>query len=75
MIPEDELANHAVFLDCLSVSVVSSLAPATKKTTKKRAGKGRKNEIKPVEKADGNALDDGNDAAELSEFIEVGQRQ
>lgn len=69
MIPENEVSNFEVFKDCLSTSVISRLAPDSGK--KKRTIKGRKNEIKPV-KRDATAENDENDAADLSEFIEVG---
>lgn len=68
MIPSDEEANFEIFRDCLSTVVIEKLAPATAKP-KKRV-KGRKNEIKPVVAADGG--DGEADAAELSEFTEVG---
>lgn len=68
MIPSEEEANFETFRDCLSTVVIERLAPATAKP-KKRV-KGRKNEIKPVVAAGGR--DVGADAAELSEFTEVG---
>lgn len=69
MIPSEEEANFDTFRDCLSTVVIEKLAPATAKP-KKRV-KGRKNEIKPVVvAADGG--DGEADAAELSEFTEVG---
>lgn len=66
--PETE-SNFEAFRDCLSTVLIERLAPATAKP-KKRV-KGRKNEIKPVVKA--TAREEGEaDAAELSEFTEVG---
>lgn len=70
MIPEDEVPNFEVFKDCLSTSVISRLAPESGK--KKRTIKGRKNEIKPVA-SEVAARSDDNDAAELADFIEVGE--
>ncbi|KAK5172883.1 uncharacterized protein LTR77_003004 [Saxophila tyrrhenica] len=68
MIPDDEQNNFDIFLDCLSATIVASLSPSNKKGQRKRAVKGRKNEIKAViqdatEKQE-------NDAAELGEFVE-----
>lgn len=68
MIPEDEVSNFETFKDCLSTSVISRLAPDS---GKKRAIKGRKNEIKPVAKV-APSENGESDAAELAEFIEVG---
>lgn len=65
MIPESETDNFEIFKDCLSTSIIQKLAPSGKRSKSKRV-KGRKNEIKPVVKDD-----EGNDAAELGEFIEV----
>lgn len=64
MIAEEERDNFDVFLDCLSVVIVTKLSVPSKTSGKKRGGKGRKNEIKPV------AQDESN-AADLSEFVEV----
>ena len=69
MISLEKESNFETFRDCLSTVLIERLAPATAKT-KKRV-KGRKNEIKPVVKA--TAREEGEaDAAELSEFTEVG---
>lgn len=66
MIAAEEYGNYETFRDCLSTVVIDKLAP-THQTKRKRI-KGRKNEIKPVQReSDGEA-----DAAELSEFVEVG---
>lgn len=65
MIPESETGNFEIFKDCLSTTIIQRLAPSGKRSKSKRV-KGRKNEIKPVVKDD-----EGNDAAELGEFIEV----
>lgn len=69
MIPPEEESNFETFRDCLSTVLIERLAPATAKT-KKRV-KGRKNEIKPVVR-DAEGKDGEADAAELSEFTEVG---
>lgn len=72
MVPDDEIANSEIFLDCLSATVVAGLAPSTKKAPKKRAVKGRKNEINPVEQSTTHQVAAGeNDAAELSDFVQV----
>lgn len=69
MIPSEEESNFEAFRDCLSTVLIERLGPATEKP-KKRV-KGRKNEIKPVLQASG-GKDGEADAAELSEFTEVG---
>lgn len=66
MVSSEEESNFETFRDCLSTVVIEKLAPATAKP-KKRV-KGRKNEIKPVVAAG----DGETDAADLSEFTEVG---
>lgn len=72
MIPEEEADNFNVFLDCLSVAVVTALTPPdAKKRGKKRAVKGRKNEIKSIERPDTGTSGFEDDAAELSEFVQV----
>lgn len=72
MIAENEAPNFTIFQDCLSTSIIQRLAPDSGKTTKKRPVKGRKNEIKPVLRPQEEI--EKNDAAELSDFIEVGPR-
>lgn len=66
MIASDEVSNFELFRDCLSTVVIERLAPAN--TKPKKRVKGRKNEIKPVVRAEQNGE---TDAAELSEFTEV----
>ena len=69
MISPEEESNFETFRDCLSTVLIDRLAPLTAKP-KKRV-KGRKNEIKPVVRV--NTGEEGEtDAAELSEFTEVG---
>jgi len=69
MISSEEESNFETFRDCLSTVLIERLAPATAKP-KKRV-KGRKNEIKPVVRI--TTEEEGEaDAAELSEFTEVG---
>lgn len=69
MISSEEESSFETFRDCLSTVLIERLAPATAKP-KKRV-KGRKNEIKPVVRATTGEEDEA-DAAELSEFTEVG---
>lgn len=69
MLPDNEIANYENFRDCVSELVISKLS-RTAKTKKKRATKGRKNEIKPVVIAPSKE-DTEDDAAELGDFIEV----
>ena len=69
MIAEAEVDNFENFKDCLSTTVIQKLAPSSGKPIKKI--KGRKNEIKPVARVIAGDGDDGNDAAELADFIEV----
>ena len=69
MISLEKESNFETFRDCLSTVLIERLAPATAKP-KKRV-KGRKNEIKPVVKATTGEEGEA-DAAELSEFTEVG---
>lgn len=66
-IEEDE-GNQDVFRECLSSVLITSLTQPSKASKGKRATKGRKNAIKPVDKPSDAAA---NDAEELSEFIEV----
>ncbi|KAK5125194.1 hypothetical protein LTR85_000870 [Meristemomyces frigidus] len=70
MISEEEAASFEAFADGLSTTVIARLAPDGGKGTKKRAVKGRKNEIKPVAKVAQSNGDDIGDAAELSEFVQ-----
>ncbi|TKA43656.1 hypothetical protein B0A54_05439 [Friedmanniomyces endolithicus] len=67
MIPDDEIASFEAFRDSVSTTVIARLAPSPN-GSRKRAVKGRKNEIKPVVKAQTND-DDGDDAGELSDFF------
>lgn len=69
MVAGNESSGFDNFADCLSTTVIARLAPDTSK--RKRAVKGRKNEIKPVAsipQPDGGEL---GDAGELSEFVQV----
>jgi hypothetical protein len=71
MISANESSGLEAFRDALSGTVIARLTPETKK--REKAVKGRKNEIKPVVRdanGEGNGLDD---AAELSDFVEVRQ--
>lgn len=68
MIPEHEVANYEDFRDCVSELLISRLSISDSKAKKKRAVKGRKNEIKPVSRPVRSETEDG---AELGETIEV----
>lgn len=72
MIAEGEGENFENFKDCLSTIVIQKLAPAA--SGKQKKVKGRKNEIKPVvkESARLERKEDGEDVAELADFVEVG---
>lgn len=70
MIAENGSATFETFQDSLSTTVIARLSPRAGKGSRKKAIKGRKNEIKPVAYVDSGRSDDG-DAAELGEFIEV----
>ncbi|TKA42679.1 hypothetical protein B0A54_07522 [Friedmanniomyces endolithicus] len=69
MIQDAEITSFEAFQDSLSTKVIAKLAPDPKRS-RKRAVKGRKNEIKPVVKTPTND-DNGEDAGELSDFVEV----
>ncbi len=69
MIPDSETDNFEIYLECLSATVVANLSPTSKKGPRKRT-KGRKNEIKPVVQDPTEKQE--NDAAELSDFVQVG---
>lgn len=68
MIPDNETQNYETLRDCLSELLIAKLSPQADKPKRKRAVKGRKNEIKPVSRP---VPEDGSDAADLSETIEV----
>lgn len=74
MISEDEIANYEDFRDCVSELLISRLSGTADKK-KKKATKGRKNEIKPVSKPVSKPEQDqeNSDAlvADLGETIEV----
>ncbi|KAK5113502.1 hypothetical protein LTR62_003371 [Meristemomyces frigidus] len=68
MITDNELATFEAFQDNLSTTVIARLSPTSGKGARKKAIKGRKNEIKPVTRV----ADNGEgDAAELEDFIEA----
>lgn len=68
MVHEDEAASYEAFIDAVSTTVIAKLAPRPSKG-KKRAIKGRKNEIKPV--ALTRESNEEDDAGDLSDFVEV----
>ncbi|GAB7361374.1 hypothetical protein MBLNU230_g1429t1 [Neophaeotheca triangularis] len=71
MIPDDENNNFDIFRDCLSTAIIEKLAPVNSKpSSRKRGGKGRKNEIKPAAPVVSAEEQQENDAAELADFIE-----
>jgi hypothetical protein len=70
MIPEDEIANYEDFRDCVSELLISRLSGTADKK-KKKATKGRKNEIKPVTKPEQGQEDNDALLADLGETIEV----
>jgi hypothetical protein len=72
MIPEDEIANYEDFRDCVSELLISRLSGTADKK-KKKATKGRKNEIKPVTKSEQGQEDNDALLADLGETIEVCQ--
>lgn len=69
MIPDDEISNFEAFRECVSNVLIQKLAIQPAKP-KKRI-KGRKNEIKPVERVEAENGDITNDAEELGDFIAV----
>ena len=70
MISEDEIANYEDFRDCLSELLISRLSGTADKK-KKKATKGRKNEIKPVSKPEQDQENSDALVADLGETIEV----
>lgn len=68
MLADDEIQNYETFRDCVSELLISKLSPSAEQTKRKRAHKGRKNEIKPVSRP---AVDESDEAADLSDTIEV----
>lgn len=68
MVADNEVENYENFRDCVSELLISRLSISGDKTKKKRAVKGRKNEIKPVSRP---LQSEAEDAAELGETIEV----
>jgi hypothetical protein len=73
---EDDVAadsasgNYDILKDCLSTMIIEKLSPTDTRPSKKRA-KGRKNEIKPVERPAPTEAEVESDVAELGEFTEV----
>ncbi|THX02914.1 hypothetical protein D6D18_03898 [Aureobasidium pullulans] len=69
MISEDEIANYEDFRDCVSELLISRLSGTADKK-KKKATKGRKNEIKPVSKPEQDQENSDALVADLGETIE-----
>lgn len=65
--------NYETLRDCVSELLIAKLSPSENKQPRKRVVKGRKNEIKPVVRSTADD-DDNNDAADLSDTIEVSER-
>jgi hypothetical protein len=63
--------NYDILKDCLSAMIIEKLTPTSARPTKKRTSKGRKNEIKPVERPAPSEAEVENDVAELGDFTEV----
>ena len=70
MISEDEIANYEDFRDCVSELLISRLSGTADKK-KKKATKGRKNEIKPVSKPEQDQENSDALVTDLGETIEV----
>ena len=70
MTENEEVNNFEIFRDHLSASFIERLAPAAVKAPRRRTGKARRKEIKPVSIVVGED-EQLNDAAELSDFTEV----
>jgi hypothetical protein len=66
-------ANYDILKDCLSTMIIEKLSPTNTRPSnnKKRQSKGRKNEIKPVERPKPTEEEVESDVAELGEFTEV----
>jgi hypothetical protein len=71
----DHQSNYETFRECLSEPVLKALATPTEppKKKKKRHGKKAQKEDAEGEQSESNAVnsDQGNDAEDLGEFIEV----
>ncbi|KAK4990687.1 hypothetical protein LTR50_002387 [Elasticomyces elasticus] len=68
MIQNEEQENFGIFRECLSGLLVSRLAASPDKTSRRKAVKGRKNNIKPVVEL--REQQEANDAAELADFMD-----
>jgi hypothetical protein len=66
--------NYDILKDCLSTMIIEKLTPSSARPVKKRTSKGRKNEIKPVERPPPSEVEVENDVAELGDFTEVSLR-
>lgn len=72
MIPPGEQPNYEIFRDCLSDVLIRKLTTRPTKPARRRAAKGRKNAIKPVNAAAAEEEQSASDAEDLGDFIDVG---
>lgn len=72
MIPLEEKSNYEVFRECLSDVLIRKLTTKPSKPARRRATKGRKNAIKPVNAAASEEEQSASDAEDLGDFIDVG---
>ncbi|KAJ9647240.1 hypothetical protein H2199_002227 [Coniosporium tulheliwenetii] len=70
MIPPEELSNYETFRECLSDVLIRKLTTKPSKPARRRAAKGRKNAIKPVNAAASEEEQSASDAEDLGDFID-----
>ncbi len=72
MISADETANYSLFRDCLSAPLIAKFATKPSKASRKRTGRKFGTKISQALKLENDEdLDEGKDAEELTEFIDV----
>ena len=72
MIPPEEIANFELFRDCVSTPLIEKFANERQTPRAKRKGAQGRKRSQPVKDDDVGAEDDnGKDAEELAEFIDV----